>query len=83
MNGNGSDGSGPKPPMGLHFLSALSHGALAVAHLAFGPNPDDETEDEQPAPRRRRRVTSGKRAGSGSCCNGSRRKKPATNGSDT
>ncbi len=68
-----SDDNNGKPPSSLHFLSALAHGALAVSHLAFGPNPDEE--DEEAPPRRRRRIASGKRAGSGSCCNGSRRKK--------
>lgn len=81
-NGDGSD-QGKKPPAGLHFLKALTHGAMAFGHLMFQPEPDEQTEDEneagRPAPRRRRtrRFSSGGGARpakpGGGCCTGRRR----------
>ncbi len=66
---------GPQGPgMGLHFIKALGHAALAWGHMAFAEEPDDDEEEEprRPKTRIKRRGTSRPPA-RGSCCLGKRR----------
>lgn len=66
QNGNGG------PPPFMHFLKALSHGAMAVGHLMTGGNPDeDEDSDEDEAPARPRRKFKVRKKGP--CCTAKRK----------